>query len=270
MSSRDFDVAVSYASEQRQYVERFVKKLRENGLNVYYDRDAQIYMVGKILDQELHDIYLNRSSHCVLFLSKEYINKPITRYESQIILSETLFCKGFMYIFKFDDVTIPGLNRNFIYSSINDFQKPESYADFMFEVIRGKKPQSLKEDYLFTELGDQLLDVMQHIASYMGYAVQIDKQISVLRIRLSSKDTVVLHVQIKKALGRNGIQIWSHKGLYPFEEHAYQGYLEWVAEECNYQLSNNGLLSDLMPLISFPSLGELCERIKAEYIRIIG
>ena len=119
MDEKKYNVAVSYASEQRSYVERFVKRLHSLKLQVYYDRDEQAQMVGKILDQELHKIYIQQSRHCVLFLSNEYIKKPVTRYESQIILSETLFKDGFMYIFKFDDVTLPGLNRNFVYINMS-------------------------------------------------------------------------------------------------------------------------------------------------------
>lgn len=68
MDKKKYDVSVSYASEQRPYVERFVKQLQAHKLSVYYDRDAQAKMVGKILDQELHKIYIQESEHCVLFL----------------------------------------------------------------------------------------------------------------------------------------------------------------------------------------------------------
>ena len=121
MERQKYDVAVSYASEQRPYVERFVARLQSQKMRVYYDRNAQAKMVGKILDQELHRIYLQESNCCILFLSNAYVEKPVTRYESQIILSENLFKENFMYIFKFDDVTLPGLNRNFVYSSAAEF-----------------------------------------------------------------------------------------------------------------------------------------------------
>lgn len=272
MDSYMFDVAVSYASEQRPFIERFVKKLRLNSLSVYYDRDAQVSMVGKLLDQELYNIYLKRSRHCVLFISKEYINKPITRYESQIILSETLFNDGFMYVFKFDDVTLPGLNRNFIYSSIKDFPEPESYADFMFEVIQGNKPAaiSLDEDYLFSELSNQLIGVTNHIASYMGYKAVINKKANATMIKLIAQSSVILHIQIKKAIGKSGVIIWSNRGLHQFDEHAYQGYLEWSPEECSYLLLNKGLIFNMEPLMTFSSISEICECIKAEYIMTIG
>lgn len=72
MERQKYDVAVSYASEQRPYVERFVARLQSQKMRVYYDRNAQAKMVGKILDQELHRIYLQESNCCILFLSNAY------------------------------------------------------------------------------------------------------------------------------------------------------------------------------------------------------
>ena len=47
MERQKYDVAVSYASEQRPYVERFVARLQSQKMRVYYDRNAQAKMVGK-------------------------------------------------------------------------------------------------------------------------------------------------------------------------------------------------------------------------------
>ena len=164
MERQKYDVAVSYASEQRPYVERFVARLQSQKMRVYYDRNAQAKMVGKILDQELHRIYLQESNCCILFLSNAYVEKPVTRYESQIILSENLFKENFMYIFKFDDVTLPGLNRNFVYSSAAEFPEPEAYSNFIYEVIRGKKPKDDSGTFLYESLADGLVQILDRCA----------------------------------------------------------------------------------------------------------
>ena len=83
MKRQKYEVAVSYASEQRPYVERFVARLQSQKMRVYYDRNAQAKMVGKILDQELHKIYLQESKCCILFLSNAYVEKPVTRCKSK-------------------------------------------------------------------------------------------------------------------------------------------------------------------------------------------
>ena len=153
-------------------------------------------MVGKILDQELHKIYIQQSRHCVLFLSNEYIKKPVTRYESQIILSETLFKDGFMYIFKFDDVTLPGLNRNFVYSSANEFPNPEQYADFLYEVTQGKKPENTSEESLYGALSNRLTEILEHLAHQYELEFHADRQATKTLLQLRSDDSVLLQLQI--------------------------------------------------------------------------
>lgn len=101
MERQKYDVAVSYASEQRPYVERFVARLQSQKMRVYYDRNAQAKMVGKILDQELHrSIFRNpiaASCSCQTHMLKSLLHAMIA-----IILSENLFKENFMYIFKFE------------------------------------------------------------------------------------------------------------------------------------------------------------------------
>ena len=270
MEEKRYDIAVSYASEQRSYVERFVKKLRNLKLSVYYDRDAQAAMVGKILDQELHKIYISESNHCVLFLSNDYINKPVTKYESQIILSETLYQNGFMYIFKFHDVTLPGLNRNFIYSSVRDFPEPEQYADFMYEVVRKKKPKKSFTDSLYSILADGLEKIMDRCAARYDMVLQQDAQSNRLLLQLRSGFSVKAQLQVGLIPGKSGICIWLHRGRRACDEHAYQGYVEWIPETCSYRLENRGILFDLTPELQFPSTDALLQRLEVDIQKLLG
>lgn len=270
MDEKNFNVAVSYASEQRPYVERFVKRLQSLKLQVYYDRNEQAQMVGKILDQELHKIYIQQSRHCVLFLSNEYIKKPVTRYESQIILSETLFKDGFMYIFKFDDVTLPGLNRNFVYSSIKEFPNPEQYADFLYEVTQGKKPENTSEESLCGALSDRLTEILEHLAHQYELEFHADRQANRILLQLRSDDSVLLQLQIGNLPGKSGVCLWLHRGRHACDKYAYQGYVQWCAKDCRYLLENRGILADLTPKLTFSTLGELADRLEAEVQWLIG
>lgn len=270
MKRENFDVAVSYASEQRSYVERFVKRLSAHKLQVYYDRNEQSRMTGKILDQELHKVYIQQSEHCILFLSTAYIEKPVTRYESQIILSETLFKDGFMYVFKFNDVTIPGLNRNFVYSSIQDFPEPEQYADFIYQVIRGKAPKCSSGDFLYQSLSGELTHILKHYAQQFGFVFQEDKQANKILMRLQSGLSVLIQLQVGKLPGKPGICLWLHRGRHSCDDHAYQGYVWWSAKDCRYFLENRGVLSDLTPKLEFTSTDELLKRLEEELQILIG
>lgn len=270
MDGKKYNIAVSYASEQRSYVERFVKRLQSLKLQVYYDRNEQAHMVGKILDQELHKIYIQQSEHCVLFLSDAYIEKPVTRYESQIILSETLFKDGFMYIFKFDDVTLPGLNRNFVYSSIKDFSEPERYADFLYEVTQDEKPEGTSEESLCKILSDRLIEILEHLARQYELEFYADRQTNKALLQLQSDDSVLLQFQIGNLPGKSGVCLWLHRGRCACDKHAYQGYVQWCAKDCHYLLENRGILADLIPELTFSSLDELVNRLETEVQWQIG
>ena len=289
MERQKYDVAVSYASEQRPYVERFVARLQSQKMRVYYDRNAQAKMVGKILDQELHRIYLQESNCCILFLSNAYVEKPVTRYESQIILSENLFVEkpvtryesqiilsenlfkeNFMYIFKFDDVTLPGLNRNFVYSSAAEFPEPEAYSNFIYEVIRGKKPKDDSGTFLYESLADGLVQILDRCASQYKFTLRSDRQSNKLLLRLRSGAAVLLQVQVGQLLGKSGVCLWMHPGSRSCDDHAYQGCVTWSASKCQYRLENRGLLLDLTPEIEFPSLAGLLERLDREIQTILG
>ena len=271
MKKRKYDIAVSYASEQRTYIERFVKRLMSNGLMVYYDRNEKTKMVGKILDQELHRIYIDEAINCALFLSNEYINKPITKYESQIILSQSLYKAEYMYIFKFDEsLTIPGLNRNFVYSSIKEYPEPEQYADFMYEVIRGKTPSCDVPDFLYTEVAEGLKRRLEHYAALFTLKLQVTNQTNKKLMRLKSGNAVLLQLQISHKLGNNGICLWLNKTQYACDDNAYQGYIEWCPANCNYVLENSGLLCELAPKIEFKSTSDIIDRIDNEIKLLIG
>jgi hypothetical protein len=73
----DADVAVSFAGEQREYVEEFVRECQSRGLNVLYDRDMTLDLWGKNLIFEFRKIYGGSQPRFVVpFISKEYLAKP--------------------------------------------------------------------------------------------------------------------------------------------------------------------------------------------------
>ena len=52
-----YTIAVSYASEQRYYVKRFVDYFIKKKIKIYYDRNEQAQMLGTLLHEKLQEIY---------------------------------------------------------------------------------------------------------------------------------------------------------------------------------------------------------------------
>jgi hypothetical protein len=73
---QQFDIAVSFASEQREYVEQTVTATKDLGLKVFYDKDASYDWWGRNFIVEQRKIYGGSTLFVVPFISKEYLARP--------------------------------------------------------------------------------------------------------------------------------------------------------------------------------------------------
>lgn len=76
-----YDVALSYASEDRKHAEEIAKALQSAGKHVFFDHDVRSRLWGKGLSEELNEIYSKRATFCVLLVSDHYKNKRWTMEE---------------------------------------------------------------------------------------------------------------------------------------------------------------------------------------------
>ena len=106
----DYDVAFSFAGEDRLVVERIALELRDRGLRVFYDDFEKSTLWGKVLYDYLADLYSNRAKFCVIFASASYKEKRWTNHERQSA-QERAFKENREYILpvRIDDTEIPGL-----------------------------------------------------------------------------------------------------------------------------------------------------------------
>ena len=75
---------------------------------------------GSYLPEELRKIYYNESKLIIIFLSKEYVQKGYTLFESRIAMEKSLENVSFLII-KFDDVVLPWLNTTIGYVSWSEY-----------------------------------------------------------------------------------------------------------------------------------------------------
>ncbi|WP_092123586.1 TIR domain-containing protein [Desulfonatronum thiosulfatophilum] len=78
-----YHIALSFAGEDRDYVDRVATHLRENGVEVFYDKFEETKLWGKDLYTYLTDIYQNRALYTVMFVSEAYKEKLWTNHERQ-------------------------------------------------------------------------------------------------------------------------------------------------------------------------------------------
>lgn len=112
----DFDIAVSYASEDRGYVSELVELLKSKGVKVFYDEDALAEIWGSNLIDFLQEVYNRRARFALLFISHHYVSKKWPSYERQSVQDRALNqAAPYLLPVRLDNSTLPGLHSSIAY-----------------------------------------------------------------------------------------------------------------------------------------------------------
>lgn len=106
----DYDVALTFAGEQRAYVYKVAAGLADRGISVFYDAYETVLMWGKDLGVHLVDLYENRAKYVVIFSSADYARKAWTTVERKAAQARAVNEKReYILPARFDDTPIPGV-----------------------------------------------------------------------------------------------------------------------------------------------------------------
>lgn len=147
--SYDYEVALSFAGEQREYVNRVAIALKVLGIKVFYDGFEEENLWGKNLYEYLHHIYSSRARYTVIFISKDYAKKLWTSHERKSA-QERAFRESKEYILpgRFDDTAIPGLSDMTGYVDCTK-RTPENFAELIAKKLGYPVPEKTKKDPSF-------------------------------------------------------------------------------------------------------------------------
>lgn len=107
---RTYDVALSFAGENRDYVEQVAEALKALRVTVFYDGFEQAHLWGKDLAEHLGDVYGKDSRFVILFASRAYAAKAWPNHEKRFALSRQLADRRELILpVRFDDTEIPGI-----------------------------------------------------------------------------------------------------------------------------------------------------------------
>ncbi len=125
----EFDVALSFAGEDRTHAETLAKILRECGVRVFYDEFLKATLWGKDLYQHLQQIYKDKARYCVVFVSVNYIEKNWTKHELQQAQARS-FASDREYILplRLDDTALPGVPPTIGYLDLRTTAAPQVAA----------------------------------------------------------------------------------------------------------------------------------------------
>jgi hypothetical protein len=106
----EFDVALSFAGEDRSFVEKVAKVLRDANIRVFYDEYFTTEMWGEDLYVYLDAVYQTRSKFVAIFVSHAYAAKPWTNHERQSAQARALKERSaYILPIRLDNADIPGL-----------------------------------------------------------------------------------------------------------------------------------------------------------------
>lgn len=113
---RKYDVALSFAGEQRDQARELANQLQEAGYTPFFDEFEQSQLWGQDLPIKLTEIYENESRFCVAFLSAAYVEKTWTNHELRAAISRAAMERGeYLLPLRFDDAEVPGLRKGIAY-----------------------------------------------------------------------------------------------------------------------------------------------------------
>lgn len=153
---KKYDVCLSFAGEDREYVRRLARLLANAGVRVFFDEFAKTELWGKDLYSHLDEIYQNAARYCIVFLSKYYARKVWTNHERQSAQARAIRQHAeYVLPVRFDNTRIKGVRNTIGYIDLRTTTS-EQLCDL---IIKKLGPQQKKNflppnpDRLFKRLG---------------------------------------------------------------------------------------------------------------------
>ena len=142
----EYDVALSFAGEDREYADELASHLTQQHIRVFYDSYEQADLWGKNLIEHLEEVYARRARFCVMFTSKAYAQKAWPTHERRAAQERAFQDIAGEYILpvRLDDTKIPGLPSTVAYIDIQ--VGIERISKILVEKIRShrSRPVSLR------------------------------------------------------------------------------------------------------------------------------
>jgi tetratricopeptide (TPR) repeat protein len=140
-----YDIALSYASEDRGYADVLATILQREGVNLFYDKYEKATLWGQDLYTYLSDIYQNKARYCIIFISQHYATKLWTSHERKAAQARA-FKEQQAYILpiRLDETEIPGILPTIAYLSWHQ-EKVESIAHYILEKLEDFSPKSKQQ-----------------------------------------------------------------------------------------------------------------------------
>jgi len=161
----EYDVALSFAGEDRDYVEKVANSLKTKRIRVFYDKFEDVNLWGKNLYDYLIDTYRNRAKYTIIFVSQHYANKAWPNLERQAAQARALQeNREYVLAARFDETEVPGLLDTTGIIPLSGLP-PEEFADKIVAKLQGSIDNEGTKYFRYsnTELSEKALENVSKI-----------------------------------------------------------------------------------------------------------
>lgn len=228
MSEKQYDLAVSFAGEQRDYVARTVAACKALGLKVFYDKDKNNDWWGSNFIREQRAVYGSQTQYFVPFISAEYLAKPVPMDEfSSAMMTAVKQGDGYVLPVLMGDVSVPAdlLHPHIHYLNASDFTPDELAKEFERKVSHSKQegraptqlgpavehalsvrlPKVVPTDWskyeelerIFTYLGDSFASASTQLRP-QGYVCTVNRTHDRIAVRVERSGETVFSLDVMK------------------------------------------------------------------------
>lgn len=114
-ASEVYEIVLSFAGEDRSYVERVSSFLSDHDVDCFYDKYEDVTLWGKDLAEHLDKVYRS-ARFCIMFISSKYGEKLWPNHERRSALARAVEEKGeYILPARFDDTEVPGIRHTLRY-----------------------------------------------------------------------------------------------------------------------------------------------------------
>lgn len=149
-----YEVAMSFAGEDRLFAEAVAKGLQEAGVKVFYDNFYAEDLWGEDLAVKLREVYHGSSQFCIMIISEHYVDKMWPSHERQQAIERMIRERGKAYVLpvRLDGFEggVPGSSGTISYLAVTSSDHRKIVDAFLRKIGRKgieekPKPESRKE-----------------------------------------------------------------------------------------------------------------------------
>jgi hypothetical protein len=130
-----YEVVLSFAGEDRAYVDEVAGLLKANDVSLFYDMYEEATLWGKDLVEHLHKVYSGSARYCVMFISASYAEKIWPTHERRSAFERAIEAKEeYILPARFDDTPLPGLRKTIHYIDLRK-KTPKQFAALILKKL---------------------------------------------------------------------------------------------------------------------------------------